>query len=558
MFKSYALGFAALMAVAMPANAYQVYPGCAAPPPVSVGKKWFVDPANGKTPAAGGLGTQDAPWNSLQGVLAGQWGAAIVVPGYTRPLLSIVPYNHATPTGRVDAADLMGAPPVNPGDSIELMTGNYGDVGLGNYQLPTVNTDWITVEAAPGQKPVFDTLAISLTSKWVFNGIKVQSLLWTNKNTRALLTVNDAGTVAWSTHDIVFTNMDISTDDNTAAWTQAQWVAQGRSGVSFSGSAGDGTNGQPLTSCISMTGSHVHAIRTGVYLGANSTLFTNNEVDHFGDDALEWAANDLAITNNYEHDNFDVGDGNHEDAMQGVIGALPKGVAFNRFSNILIDSNKIIRATDPTILFPTYLQGIDAFDSDWTGMTVTNNVIVTASCWGIDLSSQHNALVAGNTVADDLLVSTPGCTTWLAVGGPSHEGLPSSNVRVTNNLAEHFIMGSQGDTGMVWDNNVATNSYQSFSGWNFTTGAWSYGEKVGTDATGNVTPAKAMDLTTVFKVWSPATRTYDMRVLATSGVLGHGSSLPATDILGSARAAAAPVCTTPAYTPVPGAYSLPL
>ena len=52
--------------------------------------------------------------------------------------------------------------------------------------------------------------------------------------------------------------------------------------------------------------------------------------------------------------------------MQGVIGVLPAGVAVNNFQSILIDSNTVIRQTDPNIAFPTGLQGIDAFNSNWT------------------------------------------------------------------------------------------------------------------------------------------------------------------------------------------------
>jgi len=101
----------------------------------------------------------------------------------------------------------------------------------------------------------------------------------------------------------------------------------------------------------------------------------------FGDDGIDYAASNLAITHNNLHDNLDIGDGNHEDAMQGVIGVVTPGVAVNHFQNILIDSNLIIRQTDPELSFPTYLQGIDAFNSDWTNVTVTNNVLITSACW---------------------------------------------------------------------------------------------------------------------------------------------------------------------------------
>ena len=121
-------------------------------------------------------------------------------------------------------------------------------------------------------------------------------------------------------------------------------------------------------------------MRNGAALVASQLLFSNNQIDHFGDDGLVYAASNLAITHNNVHDNLDIGDGNHEDAMQGVIGVATPGVPVNHFQNVLIDSNLVVRQTDPELSFPTYLQGIDDFNSDWTNVTVTNNVVITSAC----------------------------------------------------------------------------------------------------------------------------------------------------------------------------------
>ena len=209
------------------ARAAEVYPGCAQPGPT--GKVWYVDPLNGKTPAAGGNGSKAAPWDSLQGVLSFKFP-----PGYTRPLLSSVPYFHVVEGKRVYVADQLGSPPVQPGDTIELMSGNYGDIVIGDYLQQVVNPSFVTVKAAPGQTPVFLTLYIRSTNKWVFKGIKVQSLFGTNNNKQALVTVTDQG-AALPTSDIILENMQISTTDNIDGWTKAQWVAQGRSGTESSG-----------------------------------------------------------------------------------------------------------------------------------------------------------------------------------------------------------------------------------------------------------------------------------------------------------------------------------
>ena len=83
--------------------------------------------------------------------------------------------------------------------------------------------------------------------------------------------------------------------------------------------------GCAYTKCISLTGSHISNVKLGAGLFASQLLFSNNEIDHFGDDGIDYAASNIAIIHNDLHDNLDIGDGNHEDAMQGVVGVLPPG-----------------------------------------------------------------------------------------------------------------------------------------------------------------------------------------------------------------------------------------
>src|SRR6202142_4539224 len=202
------------------ARADQVYQGCAQPGPA--GKVWYLDPVNGKTPAAGGNGSQTAPWNSLTGILSFRFPS-----GYTRPLLSSVPYFHVVDGKRVYVADQLGSPPVQPGDTIKLMSGNYGDIVIGDYLQQVVNPSFVTVKAAQGQAPVFLTLYLRSTNKWVFDGVKVQSLFGTNNNKQALVTVTDQG-ASLPTADVILENMQVSSADNTDGWTKAEWLARVR------------------------------------------------------------------------------------------------------------------------------------------------------------------------------------------------------------------------------------------------------------------------------------------------------------------------------------------
>src|SRR5580692_5714979 len=306
-----------LLACAVPVRAAQVYSGCAVPSPTPR-HVWYIDPVKGKTPAAGGNGSQTAPWNALQGVLSFQFPS-----GYPRPLLSSVPYFHVVNGKKVYVADQLGSPPVQPGDSIELMSGDYGDIVIGDYLQQVVNPSFVTVEAAPGQAPEFSTLFIRSTKKWAFKGIKVQSLFGTNNSKLPLVAVTDQG-AALPTSDIILESMQVSSADNTDGWTQPEWLARAR----LVGISAKGTDHGANTTCVSVTNSHISKVIFGAEVMANNMLFSGNEIDRFGDDGIDYVASNILIAKNYIHDDQVLGNGAHMDGMQGYPGAS---------SNVVID-----------------------------------------------------------------------------------------------------------------------------------------------------------------------------------------------------------------------------
>jgi hypothetical protein len=133
------------------------------------------------------------------------------------------------------------------------------------------------------------------------------------------------------------------------------------------------------------------------------------------------------------------------------------------------------------------------------------------------------------------------------VGGATHEGSDSSNVRITNNLAEHFVIEDNGAPTVTFDHNVALNSYQPFVHWNGA--AWTYSYPAGTDANGNKAFATAVSYASQFQAWNPAALTFNLMLKAGSVAIGAGtaSGVPTVDIFSAPRA-------TP-YTV--GAYSYP-
>jgi hypothetical protein len=436
--------FCLAAAVGGGARAAEVYPGCAVPP-TTFGHVWYVDPVNGKTPDAGGDGSKAAPWNSLNGIVS-----STIQPGYARPLLSSIPYFHRRPlpgtTQRV-YADQTGAV-VQPGDEILLTSGQYGDISIGAYAVRTTNSAFVTIAAAPGQTPVLATLGITASSYFVFSGIKVQSTADGAPRSigRPLVSVGDQGS-ALPSSNIVFTNMLVSSADNTDGWTQAQWLARVHIGGIFARGSDHGAN----TTCVSVTNSHISNVIFGSVVMANNMLLSGNEIDRFGDDGVDYAASNILMIKNYIHDDLDLGDGAHMDGMQGYPGPS---------ANVVIDSNRIIRQTDPNLPFPYYLQGIDAFDGDWTNLMVTNNVVVTSACWGIGYASVHGGKIINNTVLDDgsdtgtknaagKIICRPG----IGVGDKTHDGSSSNDVTVRNNIANGLSIYNV-NPNMTMDHNV--------------------------------------------------------------------------------------------------------
>ena len=521
-----------LFCLAAPAHAAQVYSGCATPPS-TFRHVWYFDPVHGKTQTAGGNGSQASPWNNLAALVQAK-------SGYTYPLLTTAAYPHAAAPGQPwVVAPGPKAGPIAPGDEILLMSGNYGDLWLNVWNTEIANSAFVTIAAAPGQTPVLTSIFVAGTNYWAFNGLKVQSLMGAAIGGDWLVDIDDFSPT-FPTSNIVLENMTISSQDNVAGWSKAQWIANARNAFFV-----HTTPGTTATKCISVTGSHIANVRTGAGIAANQVVFSNNQIDHFGDDGLDYAASNLSITHNSIHDNLDVGDGNHEDAMQGQAGFLPAGATVNHFQDVLIDSNLIIRQTDPRLPFPTYLQGIDAFDADWTNVTATNNVVITSACHGITFGSVHNSLIANNTVVEDGLVSTPGCVASINVGGATHEGALSSNTAVRNNLTTRLNVDTR-DPGVTADHNVAMCCGAPEISW-YVNGVIQYDSKVGAYTNGNIIDAGGVK--SEFVNFNPSTLTYNVLLKSGAQAIGAGTAAgaPTVDILGVKR--------TAPYTV--GAYSYP-
>jgi parallel beta-helix repeat protein len=184
-----------------------------------------------------------------------------------------------------------------------------------------------------------------------------------------------------------------------------------------------------------------------------------NTIDYFGDDGVDFGQgadagtiSDIEISNNSITNNLDIGDGNHNDGVQGWVLNGTTG------TNVLIDSNTVISQTDPTLPWPGTMQGISEFDGAWENIQITNNAVMATAYHGIALYGAHDSTIVNNTVFGNWTASNGDVNdTWIGVFD-NKDGSPPVNVLVRNNIASVYNLVSSGVTA---DHNLTATDPQS-------------------------------------------------------------------------------------------------
>jgi hypothetical protein len=438
--------------------------GCASPTPLSSRRTFYVDPSKG---SMSNDGSATRPWSTLAEV-------------FDKKLV-------AAPSAAV-----------KPGDTLFLNTGDHG-----NVQVAGVNSDFITIQAAPGQYPTLRSLRVNGASKWIIARLKIQGAGDGSSNSRpgpALIEFGRNGAAS----NIIFSGNSISTADNTSAWTDEDWI---KKPFSF-GLLSSGT-------CVSVTGNHFFNLRNSVQFDGDRHLVAENKIENFSADGIDVIASNATIRNNRITDGqHRKGDPLHPDGIQG----WTKGGATN--TNVVIDGNTIIKVGDPKI---SEMQGIGIFDGKWDGLTISNNVVVTNHWHGIAVGGPANAKIINNTV----LASDPSRLTWITIG-KAKDGRPPANVIVRNNIATRL---DNAEEGVSADHNLVAKMI-------VTSGAGKpvYNSRPGQYGNGNVIDPGIYD---TFVRMDQSKGIYDLRLKPNSPAIGAGNpdSAPATDILGKKRTA---------------------
>lgn len=420
------------------------------------------------------------PWSSLQAVFS-------TVTGYPRSLLS-------TAVGGTSAS------PIKPGDEILVNTGaGYGAVVTGGFSFTVNNPSYVVVAAAPGQTPTLSSLSILNSTNLAFVGLSVQG-----GPTTTMVTI---GENVGTTNNIVLDHLNVFTVSAATAatyTTAAQWIANVGSALGVSFSAG---------TCIELSNSHIFNVLNGMAMQrVQGLLIYNNEIDHWGEDAIDYESYKIIISSNYLHDPalYDTINGVHSDFMQGFSSSQNPSNG-----DIWIDRNTEIYQTDPNLPFvgvgACCNGGITVTNDQWAHLYVTNNLIsVGPFPNSLGIGGCNDCIIANNTVVGILEIT----------GNDFASGQikVASNIIVKNNLSSGLTCAFP---QAQMTNNVImhgiTNNTVCFNGTQ--TGNIS---AAGTYIGGNIIDSggQASELTDV----DPVALIYNFHLLSTAPARGAGTS----------------------------------
>ena len=436
--------------------------GCSSPRrPVHI---YYIDPVRG---SMNGNGSQTRPWSTLQAVLE---------------------------AGLVNGQDTASGV-VHAGDLIYLFTGNHGSITIDPWVgVKTLNTDFITIQAAPGNKPIINDLYMYVASKWVFRGLTIQAPL-NSSGGGFLVNINYVD-------NVLFDCNTIYSVPNAVNWTPLDWAA---SSAFFGILVDTSTN-------VTISRNSISNVENGAYIGGNGILFTQNTIDYFANDGLDFSSSNTIISKNLIQNHY--GQWNNGDHHDGIQGWTEYGQA--SATNVVIDRNYVVSSTGIYSTIPTVptgvgddiLQGISIFDGVWSNVAVTNNVVLATGYHGLSLYGMTNATVENNTVIQQ---GGDQFGIWLGIF-PSANGVQPVNVVVRNNIANSFNLNT---TGVVYDHNLAF-------------------AMAGTACDPYIPIVNPSD---VFVTYSMATATFNFNLCPGSPAIGAGSAVgtPTVDFTGKTR-----------------------
>jgi hypothetical protein len=343
-----------------------------------------------------------------------------------------------------------------PGDKISLMSGDYGALSLDGK-----NSDFITLEAAPGQTPKFNNIAIGQhgsASHWRVTGVTVSGVSagrYQNGSFShaALATISNSD-------NIIFEKNEIFSQSGEFPWQDEINAPAGLATVS-SGIGAD------QSSCISLVQNHLFNVFNAIMIGGDQVgdhgkyfAVTDNIIDDFAGDGIDHSASHVRILRNRITNSHDICETRciHTDGIQGWNWHNRPGQVD---TDVLIDSNAIIVQTKPNVvLVAPDLHGITIFDGYWDGVQISNNLVITSTWHGITANRVDNLSILNNTIAG----TNPKRRTWIAYG-PDKNDPPNKiyHVIIRNNVALSLPPEGSPKRGVEMDHNLRVDTPEDFA-----------------------------------------------------------------------------------------------
>ena len=380
--------------------------------PQVTGNTFYIDPENGSSQ---GDGSKNNPWRTMQEVVENN-----KISFYQ----NTENYNPDSPLELVNPDA-----PVKGGDRLILLSGYHGHLSINRF----IFEDWLTIEAAEGQTPVFSQ--INMTG--AFRNVYLKNLTIIKSSYQGSENYWEADAVTHNTNaclhlqssdfwgrgsDVKIYGLTLKTTGDVSGWSASDWVERSAGGISLR-----------AVENIDIVNCTIENVRHGIAIEyfSDYTVCMNNTVKNFSGDGARIISNHVFFGYNTITDCYKVDD-NHDDCIQSYSRGEDNSAGTGVLEDVTIRGNLLIGTTDFDNPLAGSPQGIGCFDGMFDGWTVENNVVITNHYHGISFYGMLNSKILNNTVIDQV----PGddVSPWIRIADHKN-GTPSNNCLVANNIA---------------------------------------------------------------------------------------------------------------------------
>jgi hypothetical protein len=326
------------------------------------------------------------------------------------------------PTVTVSSAPELNAAisSATPGTTILVTSGSYGALSISNR----TNSNYITIAATSDSNPVFTSVRVSASSRWILQGLDVQPRYTSGAATRIAVDLSGSS--------IIFENSKISYSDSLPS-SPSDWMNRTGHGIRMRGLD------------LIVRNNSLRYVRRGIVADSTKSLISGNTIDSFAADGVRGNGNFNTFEYNTVRDCYVSDPEDHYDGFQAWTTG-PGGVGTGTISGVILRGNTIIESTNLSRNTGCELQGIGMFDGTYKDWIIENNVVVTSHWHGIAVYGANNVKVVNNTAMNPYGTHE----TWIKIVNHKN-GTASIDSVVRNCLAVSFPSGG---SGVVHDHNL--------------------------------------------------------------------------------------------------------